>query len=405
MTKLTQPREHSLTELCPSIIKYFDPNKNNKINPSEIGGSSRYIATWTCEKGHEWQTSIQYATKTVLKTGAFTCPYCDNRKILKGFNDLATLYPNLIPEWNQNKNTDVTPYDVGPRTSKSVWWKCKNGHEYEKRVSDRIKGGGCPICAGKKVLAGFNDLMTIRPEIAKEWHPTKNKDLKPTQITYGSKQKVWWLCHNGHSYETAPSERKRYGCPYCSHQRVLKGQTDLKTTYPDIASEFHPTKNNGLTAYDIMPNSNKKIWWLGKCGHEWMMTPNDRINNHNNCPYCSGHRILKGFNDLTTTHPDIAKQWHPSRNTTKPTDVSQGSNKKIWWRCDEGHEWQATINDRTNGIGCPYCAAPHHGLNALGKIIAGVYDKVLYVDNNYYEVVKNNKSIIQTYQQLLQTKT
>ena len=57
-------------------------------------------------------------------------------------------------------------------------------------IYDRSNGCNCPICSGHKVLVGYNDLASLNPELAKEWHPTKNGNLKPTQVTLLSEKKV-----------------------------------------------------------------------------------------------------------------------------------------------------------------------------------------------------------------------
>ena len=91
------------------------------------------------------------------------------------------------------------------------------GKEYGQHLW-RCKG--CPYCVNKKVLVGFNDLASIEPKIAAEWHPTLNGALTPEKVTAGSNRKVWWLCPEGHVWRTAISNRtnakKRTGCPVCA---------------------------------------------------------------------------------------------------------------------------------------------------------------------------------------------
>lgn len=81
---------------------------------------------------------------------------------------------------------------------KKVWWLCEKGHEWTAVIHSRANGTKCPICTNTKVLNGFNDLATTHPQLTKEWHPTKNIDILPTQISAGSNKKVWWLCEKGH---------------------------------------------------------------------------------------------------------------------------------------------------------------------------------------------------------------
>ena len=110
--------------------------------------------------------------------------------------------------------------DVMANSHIKVWWKCDKGHEWQVRVASRTSGGsGCPICSGRKVLAGFNDLQTKEPRVAAEWHPTKNGALKPTMVTVGSTKKVWWKCPLGHEWKTVVYSRatgRKCGCPECA---------------------------------------------------------------------------------------------------------------------------------------------------------------------------------------------
>ena len=128
--------------------------------------------------------------------------------------------PNLAKEWDYEKNNGLTPADMMPNSGKIVWWRCKKGHHWLARVADRTKGGGCPYCSGKKVLAGYNDLETVNPSLTKEWHPTKNSNLKPTNVTANSHKKAWWICERGHEWLAEISSRNRgNGCPYCSGRK------------------------------------------------------------------------------------------------------------------------------------------------------------------------------------------
>ena len=114
-------------------------------------------------------------------------------------------------------------------------------------------------------------------------------------------------------------------------------------------------KNDGLTPSDVLPNSNKKVWWKCSHGHEWQAVICYR-NKGIGCPYCAGQKVLKGYNDLQTINPVLATEWHYEKNNDlRPTDVTANSGQKVWWKCKKGHEWQAVIQNRTNGRGCPYC--------------------------------------------------
>ena len=138
-------------------------------------------------------------------------------KLIKGVNDLATTNPELAKQWHPTKNGDLKPTDVTCGSGKKVWWICAKGHEWKTRVVDRTNGYGCPICAGKHVLIGYNDLATLNLELAKQWHPTKNGILTPAMFTVYCCEKICWVCSLGHEwFATINNRSKGRGCPTCS---------------------------------------------------------------------------------------------------------------------------------------------------------------------------------------------
>ena len=345
-------KENSLLIKNPVLASEWHPTKNGKLLPEMVTPSSNKKVWWQCEKGHEWEAVINSRNQ-----GA-GCPYCSGLKAIVGYNDLETVNPELASQWHPTKNGALTPQDVTVGSNKKVWWQCEKGHEWKTEISHRgLRGTGCPICSGHKILAGYNDLETVNPSLAAEWHPTKNGKLLARDVTAGSDKKVWWKCSKGHEWEATISSRSAgRGCPYCASQKLLVGFNDLQTRNPKLASEWHPTKNGSLTPKDVMPGTNKKVWWLCEKGHEWENSINVR-NGGNGCPYCANQMVLKGYNDLSTLKPNLASEWHPTKNgNLTPSDVMPGSNKKAWWLCENGHEWEALISSRNKGAGCPKCA-------------------------------------------------
>ena len=214
-----------------------------------------------------------------------------------------------------------------------------------------------------------NSLAIKFPDIAAEWHPTKNGNLKPEQFTYKSNVKVWWLGKCGHEWQ-ATIEKRTSGrkCPYCSNKKTLIGYNDLATTHPELAAQWHPTKNGNLKPLEVTCGSGKKVWWLlpyddPKTGKhfdfEWQAIIANRAKGIG-CPFLSNptKAVWQGFNDLATTYPELAKEWHPVKNgDLKPTDVTIGSQQKVWWLCPVcGYEWQGIIRGRTTlNKNCPSC--------------------------------------------------
>ena len=270
-------------------------------------------------------------------------------------NSLASVHPELIPEWSE-RNLPLTPDKITFGSNKRVWWKGACGHEWETSVKARSKGEKCPICSGARVIEGINDLATLKPLLAQEW--SKKNKLKPTEVSVASHKKIIWKCKHGHEWEASVKSRtvNGTGCPYCSHNKVLAGFNDLASQYPDIAAEWSD-RNLPLLPTMVTAFANSKAWWKCKdCGNEWYTLISTRSGG-SRCPYCSGYTLLKGFNDLATTHPDLAAEWSERNYPLMPDEVNAKSRHNVWWKCKTcGNEWKSVINARVKGTVCPVCA-------------------------------------------------
>ena len=478
---------NDLATTNPNLIKEWDYKKNGSLKPTDITAGSNKKIHWRCQFGHEWIISAK------ARNSGQNCPYCSNKRVLVGYNDLYTYCFNnhledIISEFDEEKN-DFKMQDVTPGSNKETWWKCKKGHSYKTSPKRRvINGSGCGICSHNILVKGINDLATTNPEIAKEWDYEKNKE-NPNEVMAGSNiKKYWFICPKGHSYKTTVLGRKRgTDCPQCniekhtsfperaifyymkqyidevedSYHNPIIGRKEIDIYLPKYnfgieydGQAWHKDYNrdiekdkvcfkNGIdllrvreygcyeyestsikiyvTAYDmdelnnailfIFNHLNKKFklkinadidvdrdrvkilelmnlsekensvashrpnideYWdyekngiikpeqishgsvkiiYLKCpkGHHWTSKAADFVLRPY-CPYCDGRRVWSGFNDLVTTHPEIAKEWNYEKNRDlKPIEVKAGSNKKVWWKCAKGHEWQAVINTRTQG--------------------------------------------------------
>jgi len=306
-------------------------------DPANLLASSQKKMPWKCNKGHRWEASTY--GRTTCKYG---CPYCTNRKVWAGFNDLATHFPEIAKEadgWD--------PTEFLPQSNKRMSWICSEGHRWETQIYNRTGNKSlCPYCSGKKAIKGVNDLKTLFPEIAKE-----ADGWDPSEFLSQSNKKQKWKCSLGHRWEASIDSRRKTGCPYCSGNKPLKGFNTFLDYYPEQAKEA-----DGWDPSTVTFGSKVKKQWKCKLGHTWMAQPYSR--KKSGCPYCSNKKVLVGFNDLQTQFPEIAKEadgWDPST-------CLAGSHSKMKWVCCEGHRWTTVIKDRTlGGNGCPSCA--EHGFN------------------------------------------
>lgn len=200
----------SLAELYPEIAKEWDYLKN-KDAPDRVLPHSNKGYWWTCPKGHSYKSTVSHRTER-----GSGCPYCSSKIVLPGFNDLSTLYPELLSWWDYNNNK-IAPSDIFPNSNKKYHWICPKGHKFETTACSIVRGRGCPVCAGKKVLCGYNDLASQNPELAAEWHPTKNGTATPETVTQKSNKAFWWKCHIcSYEWRAPVNARNVNGCPNCS---------------------------------------------------------------------------------------------------------------------------------------------------------------------------------------------
>ena len=359
----------------PVLVEQWHPSRNGGLTPGEVSAGSNRKVWWLCGEGHVWEARV--FPRTSRGTG---CPFCSGQRAWPGFNDLASRFPLLAAEWHPTKNGGVTPEEVtvGSRMRK-FWWLGACGHEWESNVLNRVQGNGCYQCLGrgKPVPQGFlkdDGVLWAQVDVS------RNDLEKVGRLRRFSLVEVWWLGECGHSWLASVSSRSLgHGCVFCASSKVLVGFNDLATTHPGIAAEWHPSKNGELTPEQVSAGSARKVWWLGKeCGHEWESPVGYRPSGGGatGCPYCGNRSVLIGFNDLATTHPELVKEWHPTRNEVTVEELVAGSRSKVWWLCGKGHEWEATPENRTRAqSGCPNCAATTYVSRAerdIAEYVAGL---------------------------------
>ena len=479
------------------LYQEWNSEKNVGISPDSVARGCNKKFWWICHKcGTEWQATM------LNRTRGSGCPHCGkllsvhntNKTKIKQSGSLLDVYPLIAEEWDYEKNVDLLPSDFTYKSGKSVWWKCKNGHEWKAKISNRANGTKCPYCSGKLVIKGENDLATLKPELVNEWNYEKNAPLTPSDVMPGSTKKYWWKCRKGHEWRADLNHRSSgRGCPYCygkstsmpeqaiayylervtevkqreklfgkecdvylpaynigieydggfhhinkreadknkeklfidkgitffrivgeadkdeiinnhlfctddslgknfdstlralceliakktnnnafaqieidTRKDILKireridlyeKKNSLAVKYPEIAKEWNYDKNGKLGPDMVLSGSSLRVWWKCSNGHEWENSICNRTSQNQKCPYCRGHRVIPGINDLCSCNRLLAKEWNYDKNgELKPTDVTLGSDKIVWWKCSKcNNEWQARINERNRGTKCPIC--------------------------------------------------
>jgi len=339
-----------LTIENPKLAREWDYEKNASLRPEDFTGGSNKKVWWLCKYGHSWRATICSRKKT-------GCPVCAGKKVKAGFNDLKTINPLLVKQWDEVKNGALHPDEVTAYSNKKAWWICEKGHSWQADIASRNTGSGCPYCNRKYVLSGFNDLQTLSPELAQEWDYVKNIPLRPEIVMGSTSQAVWWLCGHGHSWKARINNRRMgKGCPYCSGRRVIPGTSDLKTLRPELAAEWDFNKNGTLMPEHITAQANIHVWWICSQNHSYRARVSGRFYG-NGCPFCGGLLAYPGESDIGTLNPDLLSEWDFDRNKDiSPSDLRPCSKKKVWWICKNGHHWFISAAQRNTGSGCPYCA-------------------------------------------------
>ena len=153
--------KETLYEYCQrtgrlELVAEWDAKKNAPFTPTDVTRGSRYSAWWRCSKGHSYQMLISYRTLR-----RFDCPYCAGRKVLVGFNDLASTDPNIAAQWHPQKNGSLTPDQVIYSAKKTVWWLCPAGHEWKAQIYARAAlGCECPMCKERASKKSPDDINT-----------------------------------------------------------------------------------------------------------------------------------------------------------------------------------------------------------------------------------------------------
>ncbi len=371
----TVVRSNCLATVHPALAKEWHPSKNEKT-ASEVYAFSTKKYWWRCPvaKDHEWEAKIVSRTGSGTKP-ATGCPFCQPgscKRVAKS-NCLATTHPHLAAEWHPSRNGDLTPAHVTHGSDLVVVWKCSaaEDHEWETSVSNRAAhgkaGSNCPYCAPtSRSAVHSNSLAVTHPAVAGTWHESKNSPLTPSDVVAGSTKKVWWRCHKArdHVWESTVACRVKQmeadpeACSVCANRVTVKSNS-LAATYPAVAAQWHPVMN-GKLGPDVMPYAGGQIaWWQCPVApdHVWRTRIVKRTVYGQGCPACAGLMVVDS-NCLATTHPDLAAEWHPTKNgKLTPRHVVSGTGRPVWWRCpiNSRHAWRTGIHNRVRCTGCPLC--------------------------------------------------
>lgn len=279
-------------------------------------------------------------------------------------------HPDLVREWHPERNGDLTPETVSGGSDRMIWWRCAAHpeHEWRARPGNRTRNGtGCPFCAlGTTRVDAASSLAGRFPEIAAEWDAEANPGRRVEQTPPSSRYKAGWRCSaRDHRWRASVYSRTNdgKGCPACAHTVVTR-ETSLAAVRPEVAAQWHPTRNGEVTPWDVGPESQIPAHFLcGTCNTQWERAPAGIDPDKTGCPGCRGF-VVTDQNSLTARRPDIALEWNDELNAPlTPETVTIGQKGKVWWECSTCRfEWPSTIvvRRRLYPGGCPSCAGKKH---------------------------------------------
>lgn len=375
-TREQRVREGSLAVKRPHLIPLWDTERNGDLTPDKVLNRSHVVDVhWKCPQGPDHE----FVRPPARVSG---CPFCKGLSA-SATNNLSAQHPDVAVEWHPFRNGHRTPADVAPRSNRVVWWQCPSaGHEYQMKVEERTRSEPrrCPQCiqyekaeracnrrpkVSREERLRTGSLAAKRPELIPLWDVELNGDLTPDMVMNKSGAvRVHWSCPEGPDHRFTKTPAAMFGCPYCL--RRLPSMTNcLAAEHPEVAAEWHPTKNGDLTPKDVLPGTAAQVWWACPDGHAYRMPVQARTGpKPRRCTECirvEGVRLPGQRRSLRSRFPVVADLWHPTRNgDLTPDTVDCLDERVVWWCCprDERHEWEADIKRSARKVppACPFCA-------------------------------------------------
>ena len=351
---------NDLESQFPKVAEYWDYEKNGGVKPSEVFAHSNKLAYWKCNKcGFSWKSKISNR----VRLGKGGCPACSGKALLPGFNDLETTHPGIAKEWDYELNYPLTPKDIMHGSAKEDYWICLNGHgSYKKSPNKRTsQNSGCPECnRGRQSSfaeqALFYYVKKAYPDAINRYKEIFQNGMELDIYIPSISLAIEYDGVAFHKHNKLEREQRKYHI--CQQHKIkllrikeeeIKGMWLSET---DNCDELFQTSYDGKDFEKLEDTIRRIIFRI--CFYYKVDVNLKRDENEIrslNPKYFSDH-------SFATLYPEIAKEWHPTKNgTQKPNMYTYGSTYNAWWLCPKcGHEWQAEINKRVlQKTGCKKC--------------------------------------------------
>lgn len=333
----------------PHLLKFWNYEKNI-IFPSQVSYGSTKKVWWKCSKGHEFESPINR-----ISNGG-KCPYCTNEKVLKGYNDLQSNFPEIIEYWDFEKN-NVSPDEISPHSNKKAWFKCNKGHSYNVVINSKTRGNihSCPICntykrtsVPEKII--FYYAKKVFNDVLENYKPDW---LKPKEIDVYIPSLKMGIEYDGYKYHDdicidfkKDELCRKNGIKLIRIRELECPSYESSAIFFNIALHY---KNNFLHVEQVL----KDVF-------DYLEVEIDIDIQRDYADIMSLVNIGNKENCLAVTNPELLKEWDYEKNqlmNVDPYSVTKGSAIKVWWKCSKGHLYQCAVNKKAlRKDKCPYCA-------------------------------------------------
>lgn len=211
--------------------------------------------------------------------------------------------PLLSKLWDDKKNGPAA--SVLQRSFRTAWWRCENGHSFQRSPRSMASDPSCPDCRRGPTT---NSIAKARPGLVPLWNPEKNGDRSPKTLDAAHAGSVWWRCPKGHDFQRAPLLMvKDPGCPACAVAEKSLGATNAA-----VAAEWHPRRNGELTPPQVDAEHLMNAWWVCPNGHEYQATVRSRARGNRRCPTCYGGWSLENIRTFVKSLLSHVAAFSPS---------------------------------------------------------------------------------------------
>ncbi len=356
-------RENSFAALHPEVMDEFD--LTNEIDPYSITERSNKSAKWICRNNPEHRWVAKFSARAKGQGGCNIC---------RGYN-YGLMFADIYPEYEKyyDKSKNNRPFNtLAAKSNDSVWWTCDKGHSFHRIVCHLNVAGEfrCPVCTGRIIVTGENDLLTEYPELESIWDYSKN-DAAPTTLSPKTNDKYYFKCEKGHSYATYLNTLidHDFKCFVCDNVIVQEGVNSLLDTNPVLCKEISKNEPRNPTEF-TQESASSILWECPDCHGEYRAVIRERSVGDDSCPFCNGRRTQLGINSLMDTHPLLAKEYS-NENNFPIGEIRKTHKKWVKWDCPNcSGTYSKQVCEREVGDdSCPYCKNEQllYGFNGVAQ--------------------------------------